>query len=743
MKLKVDIAEEIQEQEFENEEVFIGSDPSCDLFLDYEGIGLKHVRVFKVNHNYFAEDLNSGQETFIGSRLLEPGGKSQVSPDAPIELGGIYIYVEEDLKDLFHLNTTLSVVEETTEEEGNSLESIDDLLNNASISSGDDTELEALVNDQADQEEQDEEDEHEDHSSDLDLFANAIPDEDDIPEKFKEEPIINEKFKPNLFADSSISSSTEDEKSGGENSFEDDDELAQKLRKARSEKTGSRKINIKQQNEDRSRKLKIKTQTSKESTKKIKSKRIKNQVKSSTPTSQILGLKTIFVICALVIGTGYIYYTDIYLPKLNKISELSKKKVKTKISLITNPKIEKYSKLYKRYFESERCDEKSLKNQCGFIKGFYNPRDVEGSLVFQGQLLIGINEKNIPKILSQLKPNSDDEQLIKAEIAKNYSELFDFERFQASGNKAPYKEYEDKRDKQKHSLAFIRILMARKFSEIASVKLIHIFSFKEVEDEFEILDFLEVQPKIMAYKEELKASTLYKLRSIWLHNLSADAKDYVASFGHTSKFSYDNTILLQEMAQKNLVSYKTYLTQGKCNTDLTTKICRAIIGERKRENFEGAVIVDDRLLIYYQVDLIKARYKGVFNGDYSNIDKKNLMNLFIKTKNSQMSLGDFQRNNYTSKMSKEHIERDALLSEFVDSSYFQDIIISEKIKKVALIGVDGKTQGGGMKLALEVEMKYLNRVNQETLVGHLPYFWKNQVPIFGAITNNLINYTTY
>lgn len=260
------------------------------------------------------------------------------------------------------------------------------------------------------------------------------------------------------------------------------------------------------------------------------------------------------------------------------------------------------------------------------------------------------------------------------------------------------------------------------------------------------MDYLEIVPSVMSYKEQLKSATLLKLRSVWLHHLSLDAKRFVTSFGETSKYKYNNEMLLEEMAQKNLVSYKEYLTKKKCSSELTLQICKSISTDRARRSFEGAVVVGSRLLIYYQVDLIKNRYKDVFTGEYSNIDKKNLMNLFGKTNNQAMSLGDFQRNNYTSKMVSGDIARDSLISELVDSTYFQSIIESREITTVGLVGVvadPSNPSTAHMKLALEFEMKVLQRADQEKLIKQLPYFWKNQVPIFGDITNHLINHSTF
>ena len=123
------------------------------------------------------------------------------------------------------------------------------------------------------------------------------------------------------------------------------------------------------------------------------------------------------------------------------------------------------------------------------------------------------------------------------------------------------------------------------------------------------------------------------------------------------------------------------------------------------------------------------------------------MNLFVKTNDKTMSLGDFQRNNYKATMNEDDISRDALITGLFDSSYYSDIIENKSINKIALIGVIGGVENLGssaeMKVALEFEKKHLNSFKQEDIIKRLPYFWKNQVPIFGAITNNLINYSKF
>jgi len=90
MILKVIIADEINEFEFDDNEVLIGSNPSNHIFLNYEGISAIHLKIFETTEGLKLINQSKEFSTYIGDSLLK-FGEEILFNNLSVEVGGIFI----------------------------------------------------------------------------------------------------------------------------------------------------------------------------------------------------------------------------------------------------------------------------------------------------------------------------------------------------------------------------------------------------------------------------------------------------------------------------------------------------------------------------------------------------------------------------------------------------------------------------------------------------------------------------
>lgn len=99
MKLRVEIDDLVEEFNFDKKVVFVGSHPKCHIPLDYEGVGEKHLRIIEHQGVMIVQDLDSGFKTKMNGKTLKAGGKVKFQSFFPIEVAGIFIYLEDSESD--------------------------------------------------------------------------------------------------------------------------------------------------------------------------------------------------------------------------------------------------------------------------------------------------------------------------------------------------------------------------------------------------------------------------------------------------------------------------------------------------------------------------------------------------------------------------------------------------------------------------------------------------------------------
>ncbi|MBD64373.1 MAG: hypothetical protein CME62_04150 [Halobacteriovoraceae bacterium] len=120
MQLRVEIADEDFDYTFDKEKIFIGSDPRCDICLEYEGVAKVHVKVYKLNEKLYFDLHTKDFPTFLGINQVTKIKQNEFTEELPIEIGGIYIYnetpkVEED-PNKYKINFDLPAEDHSAEE---------------------------------------------------------------------------------------------------------------------------------------------------------------------------------------------------------------------------------------------------------------------------------------------------------------------------------------------------------------------------------------------------------------------------------------------------------------------------------------------------------------------------------------------------------------------------------------------------------------------------------------------------
>jgi hypothetical protein len=97
MRIKVEIGDDVQEYIYDRKGIFVGSDSRCQLSLAYEDIAPKHLKIVSKNSKTYIQDLNSGEQTYYNSKQLTPGSIVEFNTFFPIEVGGILIYLLDEV----------------------------------------------------------------------------------------------------------------------------------------------------------------------------------------------------------------------------------------------------------------------------------------------------------------------------------------------------------------------------------------------------------------------------------------------------------------------------------------------------------------------------------------------------------------------------------------------------------------------------------------------------------------------
>lgn len=91
MHITVTIGEDEQNFEFAKKQVTVGSDAVCDIVLNYEGIGDRHLKIIEKNEEFFVLDLKSGFPTRVNSKQMKPGTAIKFTSFFPVDVGGVLI----------------------------------------------------------------------------------------------------------------------------------------------------------------------------------------------------------------------------------------------------------------------------------------------------------------------------------------------------------------------------------------------------------------------------------------------------------------------------------------------------------------------------------------------------------------------------------------------------------------------------------------------------------------------------
>jgi hypothetical protein len=97
MRIKVEIGDDVQEHTYERNGIFVGADSRCHLVLPYEEIALKHLKIVNKDSKTYIQDLNTGEKTYYNNVEVPPGGIVEFNTFFPIEIGGIFIYLLDDI----------------------------------------------------------------------------------------------------------------------------------------------------------------------------------------------------------------------------------------------------------------------------------------------------------------------------------------------------------------------------------------------------------------------------------------------------------------------------------------------------------------------------------------------------------------------------------------------------------------------------------------------------------------------
>jgi len=112
--------------DLEGDTIYIGRSPGNDIQIKDKSVSRKHLKIIRRGDNYFVEDLQSKNGTFINGNQISPGGEFEVTEGIPVAIGSVVVSLGEEYSgDDVAVPDSVDLSEELSEDELAILESTD------------------------------------------------------------------------------------------------------------------------------------------------------------------------------------------------------------------------------------------------------------------------------------------------------------------------------------------------------------------------------------------------------------------------------------------------------------------------------------------------------------------------------------------------------------------------------------------------------------------------------------------
>lgn len=710
MKLRVEITDDIEDFEFSEETIFIGSSDDCHITLPYEGVASAHLEISHEEDRYFISELGSGEKTFVNGELISPSSRFEFNSFFPVEIGGILIYlVDESVEGSEELDESLNRISQDITSSINL-----DKLNLVDVDSKESTEIErdTIPGERKYLEEKVNLGTLSETAGALSEFAESeIIDPLDALEREIEQSEINtreqnnferERFKHEIMAPSSGTSSG----------------------------TGSQSFKIKVPTTRTSTKVSV-------NKKEQKQRPFRNKI-TRKPKSNSLG--PILILSLVLVITGGIYYFEYYKKELKETAiTKSPKKKEYDLSIGSNMRFSKFESKYDYFINEPKCLKSIEKLMCRRIGASEGAglAEYEGAKVIADTLFIGVRQKSLNRFLStQMALNEIEVKKLKEIVEEKYSKFFSFEEFEKNESKATFEAYKFNYEQYLGvSLAGFLVYntdLLKILNTEPKVKRVHFFTFDEFKKQVRVKSFIDFSKEMYQLSQSNIPKNLFEIKLQVNHFLNEGIESFYNTKFSTHLGAFDPQKLEEFKKIKKQKHFLGFLQKPVCFGEGEGELCQILKSSRENNTEDGVIISDDTLYVAINSELTTKLRKDLYlKKEFSSFERKKLL------KASYANISKFDKNKFFKNdfiydsIAQGELELNKLMSEFVNSGLISEVLKRNNLKKVVLLGFKYSSNGGKALTALiEMNSNALQASDIGTTKELTTFLWRSKIPSF-------------
>lgn len=672
MRLIVFIGEEHQVFQFEKNQVLVGSDPRCDIELNYEGVGRTHLRFVEKGGEYFLQDLKSGFKTEVNQRVMKPGSAIKINFVFPVEIGGILLKLEDESDDapIFDENSLF------------------------------DNEFDDEFNDEFDDEFDDEKDQGESEDDSADEASHLL---NEINKSFEQKHSgEREKFKPNLLSGISDTESTGTFKIS-------ENQLSSGPKESFSQKVGSKKVNAR------------------------KSRKKLNKVNVQSNT-QRFSLGTIVALGLILLVASWIFYTKHFnAPKTEVKKAVVEKDLilkPTKISKVTEDNRFLQTKIQTKgcLTDKEIClainpedtyqSAESIQRQGKSISVFMRIDSLNKSR----QLLAPTQEDE-----ARIK-----EVIIDEYIDSFDYESFVNAGSEATDINLQYKA----QDYKFHLLMTAKLLNQSLVDVLKKEELLDVTVYGldiDIDGKFQIQHFLNITKESLIFNLQRKEKLMQDFRLVLNNSLSKNLEQKFSYIGATEFNDYNSDKAEDFLVGKKLNRFQELHDMPKCKEAWEAVLCEQLLPYTKRSS-DGVVQVDDDLVVSVDTSSVFENFKDRYRENYTSSEFRGLISFFQKADTNGMEgWKNFKDSNFFVKdlrYGQVNLAETFIL--LTDTQVLEELNNREELKNLVLISY----KGDNAKLLVTLKIPKEKIPQMETLKEWTRVFWKSNLDLFTPLAKS-------
>lgn len=439
-----------------------------------------------------------------------------------------------------------------------------------------------------------------------------------------------------------------------------------------------------------------------------------------------------FLALLILAGTSFLYYE--YIHKENSVLTPANSMSQLKLTANIDKGFNAHKDKLEAFVKSQQCGEDKLLTTCDLLRNTLGISGIEWKVLqLNNTLIVGVEDGQLETQLNNLFSTSKVETSeLKEVIQSQYSDYFSFDEFVANQYLPPLRNYTYKRDESRDLFFILTHFLKHEIPLTPGIDTLFLFTYSNFSGEIAPQHFLEMSRISYMNELKLKDSALINLQLGWEYHLTEDLDVMISGIGSTKKISFNPEVALNAKVVASKRTLKKLLEFPKC--DLLPSICQSIEARRVKSPYEGAVIDDRKLVIYFDLSSIRDNFLNKSYPEYTNADRRNLIEALGDMPIEQKK--QFQENGYVNTNPNFELNAELLIADFFIGNYVQEIFKLQGLDSIALVGVTQNFESEPqIEYVVDAPIDAYKEINILKVNSKIPYLIKSKVPLFQAITS--------